>query len=45
MERVEVYVPPPVAQGIEEYQDSHGFENRSQATRNLLRQALECENA
>jgi Arc/MetJ-type ribon-helix-helix transcriptional regulator len=45
MDRVEAYVPPPLEEGIENHRESNGFENRSQAIRDLLRQGLECEKA
>jgi len=41
MQRVEAYVPPPIAQGIEDHQDEYGFENRSQAIRDLIRKGIE----
>lgn len=43
MERVEAYVPPPIRNGIEEHRQEHGFENRSQAIRDLLRRGLDNE--
>ena len=41
MERIEAMVPPPLKQNLEEYREEHGFENRSQAIRALLRRGLE----
>lgn len=41
MERIQAMVPPPVKSGIEEYQESKGFDNRSQAIRDLLRRGLD----
>lgn len=43
MERVEAYVPPPIEEGIEEHKENHGFENRSQAIRDLLRRGMQTE--
>lgn len=43
MERVEAYVPPPIEQGIEKHRQKHGFENRSQAIRDLLRRGIDNE--
>lgn len=40
MDRVEAMVPPPVKNGIEQHRKKHGFENRSQAIRDLLRRGL-----
>ncbi|WP_268869912.1 hypothetical protein [Halosimplex carlsbadense] len=41
MERIEAMVPPPLNDGIEEYRENQGFENKSQAIRALLRKGLE----
>jgi len=40
MERIEAMVPPPLEQNIEKYRQEHGFENKSQAIRALLREGL-----
>lgn len=45
MERLEVYVPPPMAETVEEHQQQNGFDNRSQAIRDLLRRGLDGETA
>ena len=45
MQRVEAYVPPPIEEGIEDHRKENGFENRSQAIRDLLRRGLDGENA
>lgn len=41
MERIEAMVPPPLKQDLEQYRKKHGFENRSQAIRALLRRGLD----
>jgi metal-responsive CopG/Arc/MetJ family transcriptional regulator len=41
MNRIGVMVPPPMEAEIDEYQERHGFENRSQTVRALLRQGLQ----
>lgn len=41
MERIDVMVPPPLKHRIKEHREDRGFENDSQAVRNLLRQGLE----
>jgi len=41
MERVEAYVPPFIEEGIEDHREKYGFENDSQAIRDLLRRGLE----
>jgi len=40
MNRIEAMVPPPLKEGIEQYREENGFENRSQAIRSLLREGL-----
>lgn len=44
MERIEAMVPPPLQQDIKRYCDRRGYENKSQAIRELLRQGLNQEN-
>jgi len=41
MDRIEAMVPPPLDEGIEQYREQQGFENKSQAIRALLRRGLE----
>lgn len=40
MERIEAMVPPPMEKNIETFQEREGFENKSQAIRELLRRGL-----
>ena len=40
MDRIGVKVPPPLADDIETFQEREGFENKSQAIRELLRRGL-----
>jgi len=41
MERIEAMVPPPLEDGIENHQKENGFENKSQAIRDLLRRGMD----
>lgn len=40
MEKIEAMVPPPLRRGVENFRDREGFENDSQAVRELLRRGL-----
>jgi len=40
MKRITTDVPPPLADSISEYQNQHGYENRAQAVRALIRKGL-----
>lgn len=40
MEKIDVMVPPPLTRSIEQFREEEGYENRSQAIRELLRRGL-----
>lgn len=41
MQRLMVSVPPPLKENIELFEEEWGFDNRSQAMRELLRRGLD----
>jgi len=45
MERMDMLVPTPLREQVEEYQESEGYDNRSQAARSLIRKGLDSEGA
>lgn len=40
MERLEAHVPPPMKRDIKRFQQREGYENQSQAIRELIRRGL-----
>lgn len=40
MERLEAHVPPPMKRSIKDFEEREGYENQSQAVRELLRRGL-----
>ena len=41
MERMDLAVPSPLLESVEQFEETEGYDNRSQAARELLRRGLD----